>query len=337
MNVMTPYVDLSHFSSSTPQNLTVPPPNGLPAIYIVGPLADTPPSTLTMAPSSSLFSVMGPVVAVSPGGIAIMEGLAIANSAGGLQCSSPGSGVPTQVTLLRSFIGGVTGTNPINVAIIAYARCQLTLDSSWIGKGPGTEDDIPGNYQAMKLDSTQLSIVNTVFWQNGNLTSSTFGGISLTDTQGLNPLVRIVNTSFVDQLVPDGQGVLAIDCQYLTKGMMTTINTLFVNPSAPNSGDTYVRGNCRPSGLTNPTLVAVASDDGSLMGPSCVTNVDDSILMDPVNGNLHFGTNAPATVTGDGVLSALDSKGAVPIPTVDMEGKSRGPSQISIGAFEITP
>lgn len=329
LSISRPYVLIKALTST--KTVTVPAApvqNGLPAIYIIGPMADKSPSALTSAPPISLSSG-NQALLISAGAHTTLEGLVLDSSTVGLECAS--GGTQTKVLLIRSFLGANT------IAVLASPKCELVIDSSWIGRGPSPQfGTFSGNSQAMQLDGTQLEIVNTVFWHNG--APGTLGGISLSNSTGEPlPSIRIVNSSFVAHPFSNtSRKILAIDCGYPTQGSMSIVNTLFLNSSPPSSGTTYVHNNCRPSGA----LSGVVSNEAGFLdtdNPQNVadTTLGDSLLVEPLTaGDLHFAASAPSSITRGGVREFIDARGPVPIPSTDMDGRARGPSRISPGAFE---
>jgi len=328
-----PYVRVTSLASTTKVTVPALPDARLPAFYIVGPYADTPPSKLPMTgPTGRLENSNGQALVVPAGSHTVIEGLFMVYSRVGLECT--GSAAQTKVKVLRSFFGG-------NVtAIKAGSRCDLTLDSSWLGNGPSPIGNISGNDLAMDLDSTQLSIVNSVFWRNGDgVGAPLFAGIILADSAGLNPLVRIVNSTFVEHVFSDNPPrVFAIDCRYATAGSVAIVNSLFLNSGTLNTGYTYVHQNCRPTG----SIDGVASNDTALQNATqgvidANLNTGIFVSVSAANGDLHLLANARNDVNNNGVLSFVDSQQRrVDIPTVDMEGKKRGGGAgVSIGAFEV--
>lgn len=328
VSLQRPYVRVGSVSTIN-TTVTLPAlPSGLPTFYIVGATADLSPSRTIPVQPSTIANSGGQALIIPPGSSAIVEGMVISNGTVGVECKSDGV-TSTRVTMLRSLVGGCT------TGIKTGKKCELVLDSSWIGKGPPDPQlsGVKANNLAMQLDSTQVEMVNSVLWHNG--ASPSFGGINLTDTGALNPLVRIVSSSFVAQVFPNANNVLAIDCSYMTGGKMTIVNTLFANSGAPGAGNTYVHGNCRQG--ANP-LAGVGSNDSALTCPTCVSDsgVNESILAAAGTGDLHLGQSAPMTITTGGVTQFSDSVGLVPIPTTDIDGSSRGQST-AIGAFDTAP
>lgn len=325
VSVQRPYVRVGSVTTTTP--VSVPTlPSGVPTFYIVGATADSAPSsTIPVAPSS--ITAGGTALLIPAGSHTIVEGLVMYNSNVGLDCAGT---TATRVKLLRSLVGGCS------TGIKAAARCELSIDSSWIGKAPPDPRLTiagSGNALAMQLNSTQLEVVNSVFFHNGG-PGNVFGGVSLTDSMGLNPLVRIVNTTFDNHLGFDTtRKVLAIDCNYATGGKMTLVNTIFLNSGSLGIGHTYVNGMCRQG--ANP-FAGLASNDAALSCASCVTNADETIFADVTPGDLHLSASAPTSITAGGTTQFNDTVGKVTIPLTDMDGATRGDA-IAIGAFEPSP
>lgn len=328
-----PYIRIGRYSTTS--KVTVPAlPPGLPRYYVIGPLSDARVTQATSAPQMNLSSGSMTALEVSAGANITLEGVIISNSVTGLDCNSKSggpAGVTTQVALVRSLLGGN------QTAIRASARCELELDQTWIGKGPGPMfASVSRNDTAMVLDSAQLRMVNSVLWDNGKSTPL-FGGIKLTDTADLKPLVHIAHSTFARlEWATTGQMTLAIDCDYVTTGGVAVVNTLFLNESPVPMGYTYVHSNCRPNG----SLSAVGSNEAALSGVGNVVDLTSSgTFVDAATGNLRLQTTAAAGVQNGGVANFSDLRGAqVRIPSVDFEGKARGTgtgsNQRSMGAFE---
>lgn len=310
-----PYIRIVNLSTNTKVSVGSL-PAGLPAIYIIGPMADLAPSELTSQPPAILVTGSGQAMGISAGVHTTIEGLVFNTSGTGLDCT--GGGMQTKVKIVRSLFTA-NGT-----ALKSTAGCEISVDSSWFGPLLG----LGANTLAMDLDSSQLDIVNSVFYRNG--VNNMLGGIRIANTVGANPprSVRIVNSSFVEQVfsVPADK-VLAIDCKAPMSGTTLILNTLFINSTVPASGYTYVHANCRSAS----NIVGVASNDDGLSGPNSIAdqNLKDEILTDAANGNLRYGQLAMSNVTTGGVASS----GGVAAPSVDMERKIRKDT-ISIGAFQ---
>jgi len=324
VSVQRPYVRVGSVNIINPVTIPPLPSPPVPSFYIVGATADFAPST-TIPVTPAVIMSAGTALQIPAGSHTIIEGLVLNQSSIGLDCVG---GAQTNVKLIRSLVAGCA------TGIKAGAKCELSIDSSWIGLGPPDPrlQDYAANALAMQLNSTQLTVVNSVFFHNGG-GSGLFGGVSLSDSMGLNPLVRFINTTFDNHIFSDGRKTLAVDCNYMTNGKVTFLNTLFLNPGAPGGGFTYVNGNCRQG--ANP-LASVGSNESALSCPTCVTNVDESIFVDPSLGDLHLKSTAPTSITAGGTLQFTDSVGQVPIPTTDINGVARGASA-AIGAFNPSP
>lgn len=325
VSLQRPYVRVGSVSSSTGLPITMPAlPSGLPTFYIVGATADLAPSRTIPVQPSTIANTSGQALVIPAGSHTIIEGMVIGNTTVGVECQSDGV-TSTRVKLLRSLVGSCTTTG-----VKAGKKCELSLDSTWIGKGP-TDPQLTsykGNPTALQLDSTQLEMLNSVIWHNNF-------GITLSDSGGLNPLVRIVNSTFSGQIIPNANKVLVIDCTYATGGKMSIINSLFANATGPGTGNTYVHGNCRQG--ASPLAGVASNDTMNLTCPTCVadSSITDSIFISTA-GDLHLAQSAPTTVTAGGVAQFTDLIGQVTIPGTDMDGASRGQS-IAIGAFDTAP
>lgn len=309
-------------------------PSDLPSYYIIGPTADTAPSALTSTSPLEMSNPIGTALAIADGAHTTLEGVVIVRSDTALDCGS-GSATPTRVRLLRSFIGDN------DTGIVAAAPCELTIDASWLGRGPPPQFSgiLRGNQQALRFDGSRLDIVNSVFWNNGAIVMGTgvFGGIRITSSA---PRVRIVNTSFVENATYEtSRNVLAIDCTNAIGSSMSIINSLFLTSSFSfMPGTTYVHSNCR----VNSTLYGTLSNEPALVDPNHSQNLadgtlDDSLFVKQSDGNLRIADSASARVRKSGVTQASDAQGAITIPKLDMDGKSRGDTSRSSGAFEAAP
>ena len=298
----------------------------LPEVRIIGPLADRGPASLAALPDAAitLQNGSGSGLRVQPGASVTVEGVIAANSSMyGIECDSTNRGMSTaaatKVRIVRSLIGG----SPIGIN--ASARCDVSVDQSWIGPGAGPLMNVVTgkNNRAMKLDSTKLDVTNSVLWKNG--TSTAFGGIELTDSLASKPAGRIVHTTFVGQ---DVGSVLAIDCS--TNAGLSIVNSLFLNEASPATNVSYVNARCYTGGV----FLGNAWNDTN----STVTAFKDVVytdLVSPATGNLRLKPTAPVSVRNQAVTSALDAQGAaIPLPLVDLDGLGRGGTARSVGAFE---
>lgn len=323
-----PYIRITRYT--TMSKVTVPAlPSGLPRYYVIGPLADTSITQVTSAPQINLSAPAAAAIEVTGGAHITLEGVVLSNSIMGLDCNSKSSvpaGVPTSVAILRSIISGN------QTAIRAAARCELDVQQSWIGKGPSAAfAGLTRNDASLLLDSTRLRLVNSVLWDNGKA-PSVYGGIKLTDSAALEPSIHIVNSTFAKLEFPSSQMALAVDCDYDTKGSLAIVNSLLLNDTYV-PGYTYVSSMCRPAG----SLAAVGTNEPGLSGGTNLASLAASTtFVDSQTGDLHLQSTAAAAGNG-GVATFTDGKGvAVVLPNGDFEGKPRGTSTRSIGAFEIS-
>lgn len=331
-----PFLLVNNYSSASPGNVLVKPIAGLPELHIVTATADLSPSKLTAAKAIIKYFAGVGAVTVSPGASVTIEGLIIVSSNIGVLCDSgtaPNS-VATSVKLLRSLIA-LTGT-----AVQTKAKCQLTLDQTWIGWGPKALSSVlsggnavnGGNNVAMNLDSTQFDIINSVFLHNG---VTTFGGITVTDSLNLAPAGHIVNSTFYRQEgVSVTHNAMAIYCPVaLTKTPLTIFNSLFVNSAGYSlAGKTYVDPNCRAA--TSFGYIATDESPAPGPGPGIVSGVSGSLFTSTVDDafDLHPLTTAPMSVISGGTVLPFNNTAS---PLVDMDGTARGKTSVSIGAFEV--
>ncbi len=322
-NIDKPYVLVKEYAL-TATALVINAKAGLPELHITtGEPGDLSPAQVTKTPTASVTfsSTAVGAIQVTGGASVTIEGLVIFSSNTGVMCDSNKAGVPaaTGVTLLRSILG-LNG-----VAIRAKPLCKLTLDQTYIGRGPQPLFSMTGgNALALDLDTTEFKIVNSVFNQNIALDRS-FGGISMRGSSG-----SIVNTTFYrHEPTTNPMPALAIRCPTPTSNL-TIFNTLFVNFTKITAP--YVDPACRSAA----TFDYIATDETlPLSGPggSHIGAASENDLMGPSNGDLRLQKNAAAAVATGGTLMLNGIKS----PTVDASNRARGQTAVSIGAFEVTP
>lgn len=305
------------------------PPSGLPEVRIIGPIADRGPASLATLPTGTAITLQngsgsGSGLRAQVGASVAIEGVIAANSSMyNVECDSTNRGMSTAATtkvrIIRSLIGGSA------FGINATARCEVSVDQSWIGPGGGPLSMVVTgkNDRAMKLDSTKLEVTNSVLWRNGS--GSAFGRIELTDSLGIKPAGRIVHTTFVSQ---DFGMVLAIECS--TNAGLSIVNNLFLNESAPAMNISYVNSKCYAGGV----FVGNAWNDANSTVMNTFKDVVYTDLVSPATGNLRLKETAPVSVRNQAVTSASDAQGTIPLPLVDLDGLGRGGTSRSVGAFE---
>lgn len=324
VSVDRPYLKISNFKSSLKLRIGVM-PTSLPVIHVVTDSADLSPALYTAAPTNSLSDGADTALLIDSGANVVLEGVNINLSQVGLQCTGT-TGNPTTVRVLRSlFSENKTGINASN--------CDLKVEDSWIGTGvPGAASR--GNSLAMSLDSTKFEIVDSVFFSNV-AAANVFSGITLRNTAGAAGMMpgRIVNTTFAKHENADGtKKALAVDCtSYNIGNNLTIVNSLFLNEAAPTSGNRYVGTACG----TSTYVTNNGSDDTTLTGTGSATDLKYAdVFVAPPNLRVKA---AAATLVGKGVTTYTDSKGAVTIPTKDLDGRARPTNNVAFGAFEPVP
>lgn len=330
-NIDSPYVLVKNYAS-TQSAITVRPKSGLPELHIITTTADSSPAQLQLPPTASITfqSATQGALQITAGSSVTIEGMVVFNSSIGLMCDSDsgGTAIPTSVKLIRSAIG------LSDVGIRTRPKCQLTLDQSYIGMGPQPAFSMVsgGNFMTMDLDSTELTIVNSVFNHNtGKPATNTFGGILIRDTAKLTPPGRIVNSTFYrnNESYAASSSALAISCPSPISNL-TIFNTLFASPAA--FGKPYVDTNCRSAA----TFDYIATDETlPLPGPAGthIVTVSEADLVAPGTGDVHLKKTAPAAVTAGGAMTF----NGITRPKVDAGGTARSPATVSIGAFEVAP
>lgn len=321
-----PYVRVKSLSTSL--TITVPPPSsGLPTHYVVGPQADVPPTSLAQKPPINFSSAAGPTLMIGGNTRITLEGVVLTRSDTGVECRGTTPADPAKLRLLRSYLSA-NGT-----AIKVYSGCELTVEQSWIGRGPpGAFAGEGSNDLAILVDSAPTTVLNSVFWGNGR--TGVFGGIKLQGALASSTQLRIVNSTFAENLFPDARNTLAIDCTAPTTGNVAIVNSLFLNAMSPTPGWTYIHANCRPANA----MRAIASNEGGLLATDSLDNVDASqTFFDLSGGNLHLRPGAPAMVRSGGVSQFTDPQAnPVTIPAEDFDGKPRKTASqgISLGAYQ---
>ena len=329
-----PYVLIKDISGSNGTVAVPSLPPGLPTFYLIGPIADSSPSKQDTQKPPLTFPG-NKIMTISQGASIVIEGMLFASGQPAIECI--GNGTLTTLRVVRSSFS----SNP--KAIVARSNCDVHVDSSWFGRTPFAPNG--GNtVLSMDIDSSGLEVVNSVFLTNGSTPNNT-GGIQITNTGNLSPspLVRIVNSSFVDMKLPSsGHNALAIDCTNLTAGRVSIVNTLFLNDMGPTGLNTYVYSNCRQDSPTS--MAGVASNDQGLGTSTTPNTVRDAslawsgVLVAPGSWDVHYLDTAPVQLTAGGVSTftntAPASNDTITAPTVDMEGKARPAGQISIGALQ---
>lgn len=324
-----PYILVKTYDEKSPINVN--PKAGLPELHIVTSTADSSPALLSQAPPATMHyqNMAVPLLTVHGGASLTLEGMLIYNSSTGLLCDSDngaGATVPTGLTVRRSIIGLT------DQAIRTRPRCQLTIDSSYIGMGPASFGSFTGgNFQALNLDGTSFEIINSVFNHNVGVSGAMFAGITVSNTTSIGMLTgRIVNSTFYRH-EPTGTLPLAIRCSG-TPLNFTIFNTLFVNtPGFPMAGRTYVESSCRSAS----TFDYIATDESMpIAGAGAnVIAATESVFTAPQSGDLSL----VKTAQSGALTGGAKTFNGVTAPTVDVRGVARGATKISIGAFEVAP
>lgn len=324
-----PYVLVKDYASTAA--MTINAKAGLPELHVITMAADISPAQLTVAPAATITyqGALG-AIQVTAGASATIEGMVVFSSSTGVVCDSnkAGTATPTNITLLRSIIG----LNDVGVR--TRPMCKLTVDQSYIGRGTAISKINGGNYMAMDLDSTDFTIVNSVFANNvGKLpvgmTPGLFGGIRVTDSAGLKLPGRIVNTTFYrhSDVFSTGYNGLALACPSAITNL-TLFNTLFLNP-AP-LGKPYVDPNCR----TATTFDYIGTDETLPLAGAAGSHIiaaTEADLVAPTNGDFSLKKSSTALATG-----GAQTVNGIAKPPLDVSGLARGAATVSIGAFEVT-
>jgi hypothetical protein len=335
-----PYILIKNYK--TKAAITVPPIAGLPELHIITTTADQSPAQMLTAPPVALSfqSGMSTTLVVQPGASVTMEGVTIINNITAVLCDSDNSKVstttpvPTSLKLIRSIIGSG------NTGIVTHPKCQLTVDSSWIGIWPTLASPlVTGNYMAISLNSTQFDITNSVFVHNVGtvgMLNGMFGGISIQDTMNLGPSGHIVNCTFDRHEPSDGMNhnAMAVYCPGVTPFTHVAIfNNVFVN-STPSNGRHYVDPNCINTASTS--YGYSATDESPAPSGAGITGIVSTGVSEAMlTSTMGLQTNAPMTVINGGTPTFTNGSDVVNSPTVDMNGAVRNTMHPSMGAFEV--
>lgn len=307
-------------------------PGGLKVLHIVGPLADTPPTSSTITEQLPL-SVSAPAgVAVqfngvpSNGGTLILEGLPVLDSQIGVQCAGTGKRNETEVRILRSVFAGIT-----DKAVYVNSECRLTVDQSWIGQGPGALMSHAGAFQSIAVDNSDMLLTNSVFWRTGRRTM--FGGIQYTEsptrtTGGFRSY--IVNCTFASTILANGAGESVADLKCgglaVSNPGLLVMNSIFIMRDVePLTGaQTHINDLCYKSDKS--LLVSLGSDEQALGGvlltgsPFESQDAGDFRLKDP---------QGPLVAGGAAMAQGISA------PPIDLAGKARSATRPTIGALEV--
>ncbi|MBL8634869.1 MAG: hypothetical protein JNM40_16710 [Myxococcales bacterium] len=325
LSAQKPYLRIGEFVSSTP--VTVKPVPGLPEVHIVSPAGDyslTDATAKSVAPNAVLSYSNGVAVTVDTGASVTIEGLTITSSKTGLSCM--GAGNPTKVRLLRMLIG------ENNTGIQGTSGCELSIEQSWIGNEPqGRLGGVvnAGNLLAMDLTSTKFDLINSVLSKNQGMAPTAFSGILVKSATATTP-GRIINSTFVENKSSTTRKAMALDCQPAT-GNISILNSLFLDPSPPAGGTTYIHADC-----TSTNQKYIGSNDSTLSGTGNVTDlIQSDVFVSPSTNDFRLKSGADARIRDGGLTQLLDG-GKNIIPTVDISGSPRGTTKLSIGALEAT-
>ncbi len=324
-----PYVLVKNYDRMKGGSISLAVIPSLPEQHIVGATSDLSPSALgTAKPKVELQGNGVPAINVGAGVSVTLEGIYVHDTVvAAISCNSLNT-TATSIKLLRSII------STSDVGIRTSGMCSLVVDQSWIGTPPNQASPA-GNSQAMTLDSTDFKIINSVFDRNISIAPNSYGGITLTDTGKPGTLQGvIVNSTFYrHEGLQTNRPALAVYCPDAPKSL-TIFNTLFVNTSAfkqTNPMKPFVDPKCYSA--TGSALGYYATDEKPApSAANVIADITDGIFTNAGSAMLSLlPTASPkALITG-----GAKTFNGIPSPTVDAEGKPRGATSVSIGAFEV--
>lgn len=310
-------------------------------LHLIGPLADGPP-TAGPYPRVEIGAPGRRGFVVNRKSRVTLEGFLIRGADVGVQCFGDGPNTDTQVRVLRSLLAE-NGT-----ALSVHDDCLLTLEQSWLGRGPkgGAFGELRGNGLSIDVTRADFAIRNVVFSDNGDVARDLFGGIRVTAGLGGGVEGRrvssLVNSTFYGHsawITTGGARYTALVCEAPINGRLVVMNTLFFqDPKAPIY-ERYVTPSC--GGL----VYNVASEDATLSANGSVVLPRTELpgFRDAPSRDLHVGRAAVASpawqqVLRGGAAAVTAGSQEVRAPAVDLDGAPRSqPGRVTMGAYEVEP
>lgn len=296
------------------------------SIHLIGPLADQPPQRAETTPSVVLGGVTGRDALSVQRSRVTVEGLYFRGARTAALCS----GSDAELRVVRSFFA------ENETALSAAAGCRLSVEESWIGRGPdrGPYQGAPGNVRGIDINGGTFQIVNTVLTDNGRFLRDAFGGVRIRSLGVGRSL--IVNSTLYQQeglQKPGSKYYTAILCDVpVAAERLVLMNTLFLGdkPLLMVPDEHYVDPSCAA------VLRNVGSNDPQLSeGDSVVLGMTAAPLVDAPARDLRLSMGADAAPLLKGGVTRSEVAGqAVIAPTVDADGRTRPADRIAIGAFE---
>ena len=298
------------------------------SIYLIGPLADQSLQRADATPSVVLGGVAGRDALNVQRSRVTVEGLSFRGARTAALCS----GSDAELRVVRSFFADN------ETAVSAASGCRLSVEESWIGRGPerGPFQGALGNARGIDINGGTFQILNTVLTDNGNYRRDAFGGVRIRSLGAGRSL--IVNSTLYQQegLQKAGKYFTALYCDVPLSERLVVMNTLFLGDKALLTvpEEHYVDPAC------GAVLRNVGSNDPVLMGgDSVVLPMTAAPLYAAPMRDLRLAqssADAAPLLTGGVARSEIASQ-AVIAPTVDADGRTRPADRIAIGAFEPVP
>lgn len=297
------------------------------SIHLIGPLADQPLLRATMPSSVILGGVTGRDALSVQRSRVTVEGLHFRGARTAALC-----GTDSELRVVRSFFADN------ETAVAAAAGCRLSVEESWIGRGP---DGSPfqgalGNARGIEISGGTFQILNTVLTDNGSNRRDAFGGVRIRSLGAGRSL--IVNSTLYQQegLQKAGKYFTSVLCDVPVSDRLVLMNTLLLGdkPLLTVPEEHYIDPSC------GAVLRSVGSNDPLLTeGDSVVLGMSAAPLYDAPARDLRLSQRAAdaAPLLKGGVARSEIASQAVIAPTLDADGRARPADRIAIGAFEPVP
>lgn len=313
---------------------TLPAQQGQP-VYLIGPLADTVPLAATALPAVSLGDVDGKDALTVEASNVVLEGLYVRGAKTGVVCRGPGA----SVRIVRS----VLSAN--DTAAVATGGCDLTIEQSWVGRGPAQSvfAGVSGNARGLEISASDFHIVGSVLCDNGDYRQDGFGGIRVNSLSAGSKRSTVVNSTFYQQsgLLKMGRYYTTMLCGAPVGDRIAVVNSLLFTDQALITApeEHFFDPTCGVG------IYRVASNDPLLAANQSVVlampSGDTPHLFKDVPGrDLRLTTHADAQAVATGGARAVDvGTDRITAPLVDLAGRTRGAvsESIAIGAFEPAP